>query len=117
MSIEIERAYEFYKHRKPKGSYAVLVDRIWPRGISKEKLQLDEWDKHLAPSDELRQWFSHEEGKWGEFTHRYRKELKGQQSELERLKSVAARKKLILLYGAKDTQHNQAVVLKALIQQ
>jgi uncharacterized protein YeaO (DUF488 family) len=116
MEIKIERAYEFYKKAKPEGSYAILVDRIWPRGISKEKLQLDEWAKHLAPSTELRKWFAHDANKWPEFRRRYREELKPLQCELEQLQEMAQRKQLILLYGAKDTEHNQAVVLKDLLQ-
>lgn len=116
MPITIERAYDFYKHPKPKGSYAVLVDKLWPRGLRKENLKLDEWDRHLAPSNELRKWFSHETDKWPEFKRRYGKELEQQNDELQRLKEMARHKQLILLYGAKDTQHNQAVVLKDLIQ-
>jgi uncharacterized protein YeaO (DUF488 family) len=116
MSVTIERAYEFYKHPKPKGSYTVLVDKLWPRGISKEKLKLDEWDKRIAPSNELRKWFSHEADKWPEFIRRYREELKTQQDELQRLKKLSRRKQLILIYGAKDQEHNQAVVLRELIQ-
>lgn len=116
MEIKIERAYEFYKKDKPEGSYAILVDGLWPRGISKEKLQVDEWAKHLAPSPELRRWFAHDADKWHEFKRRYREELKPLQGELEQLQEMARRKQLILLYGAKDTKHNQAVVLKDLLQ-
>lgn len=116
MAVTIERAYDYYKHPKPRGSYAVLVDKLWPRGINKEQLELDEWDRHLAPSNELRKWFSHQTEKWPEFMRRYREELKTQQDELRRLKQVARRKRLILVYGTKDQEHNQAVVLKELIQ-
>lgn len=116
MEIKIERAYEFYKHEKPKNGYAILVDGIWPRGISKEALQPDEWARHLAPSTELRKWFAHDAEKWPEFKRRYKKELKPREDELERLREVAQHNQLILLYGAKDTEHNQAVVLKDLIQ-
>lgn len=116
MAITTERAYEFYKHAKPQGSYAVLVDRIWPRGVSKEQLQLDEWARHLAPSTALRKWYAHDADKWPEFSCRYRKELEPLQAELQRLKEVSRHKRLILLYGARDTQHNQAVVLKDLLQ-
>lgn len=115
MAISIERAYEYYKHDKPKGTYVVLVDKLWPRGIRKEALHLDEWAKHLAPSNELRKWFAHDESKWTEFLHRYEEELKPQHDELHRLKEVAQSRQLILLYGAKDTEHNQAVALRNLL--
>lgn len=115
MTVRIERAYEFHKHDKPESSYIVLVDKLWPRGISKEKLELDEWARDLAPSTELRKWFAHDENKWPEFIRRYKEELKTRHDDLQRLKEVARQKQLILLYGAKDTEHNQAVVLKQLL--
>ncbi len=115
MAITIERAYEFHKHEKPKGTYVVLVDKLWPRGISKEKLKLDEWARHLAPSTELRKWFAHDDSKWAEFIRRYEAELIPLNDELQRLKEISRQKQLILLYGAKDTQHNQAVALKHLL--
>lgn len=116
MSISIERAYDFYKHEKPKGSYAVLVDRIWPRGIRKEQLLLDEWARQLAPSTPLRKWYSHDVAKWTEFLRRYREELAPQKDELLRLKKLSQHQQLILLYGARDTEHNQAVALKYLLE-
>lgn len=116
MSITIERAYDFYKHEKPQDSYVVLVDRIWPRGIKKEQLHLDEWAKHLAPSTPLRKWFSHDAEKWQEFLRRYREELGPQKSELERLKKLSRHRPLILIYGAKDSEHNQAVAIKSLLE-
>lgn len=116
MSINIERAYEFYKHRKPEKSYAVLVDRIWPRGIKKEQLNLDEWAKQLAPSSQLRKWFAHDAAKWQEFQHRYQEELKPLHDDLHRLKEISRHRQLILLYGAKDREYNQAVALKKLLQ-
>lgn len=115
MTIHIERVYEFQKHDKPKDAYVVLIDKLWPRGISKERLELDEWAKQLAPSTELRKWFAHDETKWTEFIRRYEEELKPQNDELQRLKKISQQKQLVLLYGAKDTRHNQAVVLKQLL--
>lgn len=117
MAIELKRVYEFIKEEKTDKCYAVLVDRLWPRGISKETLQLDEWAKHLAPSNDLRKWYAHQEGRWPEFQRRYREELKPFRGELEQLKHISQRQCLILLYGARDTRHNQAVVLRELLQQ
>lgn len=116
MDIILKRAYYFIHEAKPEGAYAVLVDRVWPRGISKEQLQLDEWAKHLAPSDELRKWFAHQAERWPEFRRRYREELKPFRGELEQLKRLSQRQCLILLYGARDTEHNQAVVLREVLQ-
>ncbi len=116
MSIKIERAYDLYKREKPAGSYTVLVDRIWPRGIRKEQLPLDEWAKQLAPSTELRKWFSHDTQKWPEFLRRYQVELQSQKDELHRLKELSRHRQLILIYGARDHEHNQAVALKKLLQ-
>lgn len=117
MSVQIERAYEFYKHEKPDGTYAVLVDRLWPRGIRKEQLHLDEWARQLAPSTQLRKWYAHDVNKWPEFQRRYQEELEPLKDELQRLRRLARQSHLILIYGAKDSEHNQAVALKALLQQ
>ena len=113
MPVAIKRAYE-----KPQSTdgYRVLVDRIWPRGVSKQELQLDEWLKELAPSDELRKWFAHDAEKWAEFRHKYRHELKRDSHQLESLRQRAAEHTVTLVYGAKDTEHNQAVVLKEVIE-
>lgn len=116
MSIEIERAYDFYKHDKPERSYAVLVDRLWPRGIKKERLQLDEWARQLAPSPQLRKWFDHDINKWHEFLNRYEDELVQKKDELQRLKKISLQQQLILIYGAKDKEHNQAIALKTMLQ-
>jgi len=112
MAVSIKRIYEPYAESD---GYRVLVDRLWPRGIAKEKARIDQWLKEVAPSTELRQWFHHEEGKWDEFEARYRHELK----DSEALKELAAlaekHNNLTLLYSAKDEQNNQAVVLRELI--
>lgn len=94
----------------------LLVDRLWPRGLSKEKLQLDEWLKELAPSTELRKWFGHRPERWAEFRKRYLAELKDQSDEIDRLLKLAERRRTALIYGARDEQHNEAVVLKSLLE-
>lgn len=101
-----------YAHDAPAG-LRVLIDRVWPRGVSKEKAALDAWDKTVAPSTELRKWFGHDPEKFGEFTQRYRAELDANpavEALVAKLKA-SDEKRVLLLYGAKDTQHNNAVVL------
>lgn len=95
--------------------YRVLVDRLWPRGVKKEDLEVDEWLKEVAPSTELRRWFGHEPERWQGFVQRYRWELaRGPAREaLERLVYLAREGPLTLVYGARDEEHNNAVVLKA----
>lgn len=115
MDIELKRAYQFIKEDKPENAYAVLIDRIWPRGISKQQLRLDEWARHLAPSDDLRQWYAHRIERWPEFKRRYRQELKPLACELEQLQNLAKRQRLILLYSARDPERNQAIVLHELL--
>jgi uncharacterized protein YeaO (DUF488 family) len=117
MKIELKQAYQFIKEEKPEEAYAVLVDRLWPRGIRKAELALDEWAKHLAPSDALRRWYAHQPERWPEFRRRYRNELRPFAGELEQLRRLAERQPLILLYGAHDSEHNQAVVLRELLLQ
>ena len=93
--------------------FRVLVDRLWPRGISKEKARLDLWLKDVAPSNELRKWFGHDPVKWDEFRKKYLEELQGNAEAVAELKQVVREnKKVTLLYGAKDDQHNQALVLQ-----
>lgn len=118
MSIRVEnqRAYDFVQRERPKHAHVVLVDRIWPRGLSKQSLEGVNWLKQLAPSTELRKWFDHRESRWKEFKRRYRSELHCCEDELDRLRAIARRKRLILLYGSRDTEHNQAVVLKDLLE-
>lgn len=95
--------------------YRVLVDRLWPRGVSKEKAKLDEWNKDVAPSTELRKWFDHQETRFKEFSDRYKKELEAQQEELQRLYEVRKTSQLCLVYGAKDEACNHALVLKSVL--
>jgi uncharacterized protein YeaO (DUF488 family) len=94
----------------------VLVDRLWPRGISKEKARVDEWLKETAPSTELRKWFSHDPAKWAEFQRRYAAELKDKEAVLDSLRAEARKNTVTLLYGARDEERNQAVALKSLLE-
>ena len=97
----------------------VLVDRLWPRGIKKEEVKIDLWLKEVAPSIELRKWFSHEPSRWKEFCKRYKEELRMDEEKkiaLSVLTKIATRKKLTLIYSAKDKEHNNAVVLKKLLE-
>lgn len=117
MPVKIKRAYE--KAEKEDG-VRILVDRMWPRGVSKEKLKIDHWLKEVAPSSDLRKWFDHEANKFTEFKKRYKKELKeidDAKETLEKLKKITIEEKkhLTLVYGAKDEKHNQAVVLKEIL--
>ena len=89
----------------------ILIDRLWPRGMSKEHARLDGWEKGVAPSDDLRKWFQHKAERWAEFQDRYRAELKGKGSELDALAAIARSGTLTLLYSAADENHNNAVVL------
>lgn len=113
MNIEIKRIYE---NPADEDGTRVLVDRLWPRGMSKEDAHIDEWWKEVAPSDDLRKWFDHEVEKWPDFEKKYGDELKGQKDGIHNfLEGVDKRKRLTLLYGAKDEKHNQAVVLKSFL--
>lgn len=95
----------------------ILVDRIWPRGLSKEKARIDEWRWDLAPTAALRKWFHHDPRKWDEFQRRYRDELRarGKLEELQELADRATRETITLLFGARDEEHNNALVLKELL--
>lgn len=110
MAIALKRIYEV---SSPDDGYRVLVDRVWPRGMTKEKADIDLWAKDIAPSAHLRKWFCHDPAKWNDFQKKYREELEGNRSALKDLITKAKAKggRLTLLYGAKDEEHNQAVVL------
>lgn len=96
--------------------YRILVDRLWPRGLTKEKARVDLWLKEIAPSDSLRKWFNHEVEKWPEFQKRYQDELKDHSDLTNQIKDLEKKEgKVTLVFGAKDTEHNQAVVLKDLL--
>jgi uncharacterized protein YeaO (DUF488 family) len=113
LKVEIKRVYE-----EPGGADGtrILVDRLWPRGLSKERARVDLWLKDIAPSTALRKWFSHDPNKWTEFQARYRQELKSEADLLDVLKEKAAKGPITLLYGAKDEVHNEAVVLQSMLQ-
>ena len=108
-SISIKRIYD---DATDKDGYRVLVDRLWPRGISKEEAKLDEWLQDIAPSTELRKWFDHQEERFSEFSKRYKAELDLKKTEIEKLKAVAEKRPITLLYSAKNEEFNQAVVLR-----
>src|SRR5690606_24841191 len=93
----------------------VLVDRLWPRGLSKESAAIDEWRKELAPSAELRKWFGHRPERWPQFLRRYAEELQEQKEALAELRDIARQRTVTLLYAARDAEHNNAVALRALL--
>lgn len=109
MDIRLKRAYE------PAGKddgLRLLVERLWPRGLTKEKAAIDEWFKDLAPSQSLRQWYSHDPSKWPEFRRRYLGELRGHPDEVRRLRARLKEGPVTFVYAAKDEKRNSAVVLK-----
>ena len=112
--IRIRRVYEAPASGE---GYRVLVDRVWPRGLSKEKAAFDSWEKTLAPSTELRKWFGHDPSRWKEFSLRYRRELAPHAGELRELLDTAGSHNLTLLYSARDKEHNQAVVLQDILEE
>jgi uncharacterized protein YeaO (DUF488 family) len=113
--VRIKRAYE---EPARNDGYRVLVDRLWPRGVKKEALHLDLWAKDLAPTPELRTWFGHDPGRFREFARRYHAELRGTSARplLAELARRAARGTVTLVYGARDLEHNGAVVLRDVIE-
>jgi uncharacterized protein YeaO (DUF488 family) len=112
MTIQLKRAYEKSQHTD---GTRILVDRLWPRGLTKEKAAIDLWLKELAPSTELRKWFGHDPKKWSSFRSRYRTELKQRGDQLQLIKCKAKEGTVTLIYGARDQEHNEAVVLKQLL--
>ena len=108
MDVRLKRAYEPASARD---GYRVLVDRLWPRGVSKKQAKLDEWAKELAPSSQLREWFGHEPSRFPEFRRRYIDELRADAPRLKELRRRARMSTLTLVYSAHDSEHNDAVVL------
>ncbi len=111
-NVKLKRAYE------PSASgdgVRVLVDRLWPRGVSKTEAALDEWMKEIAPSTELRKWFGHDPDRWGEFGRRYAAELHANDELLGRLRALARQGPVTLVYSAHDEAHNDAIVLRAVL--
>jgi uncharacterized protein YeaO (DUF488 family) len=114
MTVQVKRVYE--PAAKTDG-YRVLIDRLWPRGLSKEKAHVDKWLKEVAPSTKLRKWFNHEPEKWNSFCTKYRSELAGSSALEELLGDMRAHKTVTLLFGARDEQHNDAVALEEFIRE
>ena len=112
MAVRLKRAYE---RPEPSDGYRVLIDRLWPRGLTKEHVQLDEWAKELAPSSELRRWFGHDPAKFDEFRRHYTNELQARKEKLGELRRRARAGTLTLVYSARDTEHNDAVVVAELL--
>lgn len=112
MAVRMKRAYE---PAVRDDGYRVLVDRLWPRGVSKEEARLDEWARELAPSAELRRWFGHEPARFAAFRRRYLDELAAQDAKVRELRRRARGGTLTLVYGAHDSEHNDAVVLAELL--
>jgi uncharacterized protein YeaO (DUF488 family) len=108
MDVRLKRAYET---AAPTDGWRVLIDRLWPRGVSRARAQLDAWDKDLAPSTELRQWFGHDPQRFEQFRRRYIDELRDHGPQLEALRRRAREGTLTLVYAAQDSEHNDAVVL------
>ena len=109
MIIRLKRVYE---EPSESDGTRILVDRLWPRGLAKERAKVDVWLKEIAPSTELRKWFNHEPVKWPEFKKRYQAEISNNTEELAALERHLANEKVTIVYGAKDEEHNDAVVIK-----
>ena len=113
VSLQIKRVYD--KPARADGQ-RVLVDRVWPRGLTKKQAQVDDWLKEIAPSAPLRKWFGHDPARWKEFKKRYATELKDQREQVEQLAQKARKRTVTLLFGAKDIEHNNAVALKEFLE-
>jgi uncharacterized protein YeaO (DUF488 family) len=111
--IKLKRAYE--KPARDDGE-RILVERLWPRGLTKPQAKLDLWLKDVAPSTELRKWFGHDPDRWDEFRRRYQKELRSKEDLIELLKRKAKAGTITLIYAARDEEHNGALVLKQFLQ-
>jgi uncharacterized protein YeaO (DUF488 family) len=111
--IAIKRVYD--APEKADG-FRVLVDRVWPRGVSKEKAAVDLWMKEIGPSTDLRNWFGHDPARWDEFRKRYRDELAAKRDLLDELRARAEKGRLTLVYSARDESHNQAVVIREMLE-
>jgi uncharacterized protein YeaO (DUF488 family) len=113
VNVQVKRVYE---SAEPGDGFRVLVDRLWPRGLSKESAKIDLWVKHLAPSTELRRWFHSDAGSWGEFKKRYSRELFANREVATDLRKQLGRKKATFLFAVKDSEHNHAILLKAFLE-
>ncbi len=110
--VKIKRIYDPYSAGDGK---RILVDRLWPRGMKKEEARIDEWLKEIAPSNELRKWYSHDPAKWPEFKKRYRKELRPHAESIRKLKSLANEQTLTLLFSSKELERNNAAALREIL--
>ena len=110
--IDIKRAFQA---PAPDDGRRILIDRLWPRGISKADAAVDEWNKEVAPSTELRKWFGHDAVRWEEFLQRYKAELAARPEQIKALRAVARKQKITLVYAAHDELHNNAVVLREVL--
>jgi uncharacterized protein YeaO (DUF488 family) len=111
--IKMKRVYD---QQAKEDGFRILVDRLWPRGVSKEKVKVDLWLREIAPSNDLRKWFYHDPKKWEDFKIRYERELKGKQELLHKIKEAEKEKGIVtILYSARDEEHNNAVVLNAIL--
>jgi uncharacterized protein YeaO (DUF488 family) len=112
MNVRVKRAYNA---ASPADGYRVLIDRLWPRGVSRERAQLDEWAKDLAPSTSLRQWFGHDPARYEEFRRRYTEELRPRRTQIAALRRRARAGTLTLVHSARDAEHNDATVLAEIV--
>lgn len=110
--LKLKRAYE---PATSSDGHRILVDRLWPRGMSKRRAAIDEWIKDVAPSTQLRRWFEHDPKKWPEFQRRYKRELHEHGDLLRKIAALASRGRVTLVFGARDELHNDAVVLAAVL--
>lgn len=113
MKLQFKRIYD---DPAQEDGFRVLIDRIWPRGVSKAEADIDYWAKELAPSTELRRWFDHDPEKWVEFCRRYEAELHENDAEVKALREQIGDREATLLYAARDTAHNNAIVLRDYLQ-
>ena len=111
-NVKLKRAYD---HPAEEDGTRILVDRLWPRGVKKEKAAINQWVKEIAPSTELRKWFGHEPGRWQEFQRRYAIELQEHADLLENLRKLARQGPITLVYSAHDELHNDAIVLRDIL--
>jgi uncharacterized protein YeaO (DUF488 family) len=112
VDVRLKRAYD---PPAPDDGYRVLIDRLWPRGVRRERARLDRWAKEVAPSEGLRTWFGHDPARFEEFRRRYVEELRAHQTEIGELRRYAREGTLTLVFGARDVRHNDAVVLAEVI--
>jgi uncharacterized protein YeaO (DUF488 family) len=112
LDVQVKRAYD---EADREDGYRVLIDHVWPRGVSRERAKLDEWARELAPSDRLRRWFDHDPAKFDEFRKRYRDELADHADHIAELRRRARTGRVTIVYAARDRDHNNAVVMSELL--